>query len=64
MNTALIAKSYWRSLLRGVRAFESVPEALREEVLALARQAAERGEAVPSGLPEIQGQEERKGAEV
>ncbi len=54
MNTAVIAKSYWRSLLRGRRTFGSVPEALREAVLALAREAAEKGEAVPAGLPELE----------
>ncbi len=58
MNTALIAKSYWRSILRGTRTLEDVPPTLREEVLALARQAAARGEAVPPGLPELQDAEE------
>jgi len=54
MNTAVIAKSYWRSILRGKRAFEGVPEALKEAVLALAREAAGRGETVPAGLPELE----------
>ncbi len=34
MNQALI-KSYTRSIRRGVRTLEEVPEALREEVLVL-----------------------------
>ncbi len=34
MNTAVI-KSYWRSVRRGTRTIESVPEALRGEVQAL-----------------------------
>lgn len=32
----LIAKSYWRSLRRGVRGLADVPDKLRAEVLALA----------------------------
>jgi len=63
MNTALIAKSYWRSLLRGTRTFESVPPALREEVLTLARTAAERGETVPADVAEAMkqaGQEQQE----
>jgi len=53
MNNAVIARSYWRSLLRGTRTFENVPDALKEAVLALAREAAERGDPVPAGLPEL-----------
>ena len=34
MNAAII-KSYWRSILRGVRTLEMVPEELRPEVEAL-----------------------------
>lgn len=40
MNTAII-KSYWRSILRGVRTLEEVPETLREAVRTLLEQSAE-----------------------
>jgi len=39
-----IAKSYWRSIQRGVRVFAAVPDSLKDEVkaLALADVASER----------------------
>ncbi len=38
MNIQAIAKSYWRSIQRGTRTIEDVPENLREAVLALGEQ--------------------------
>lgn len=35
MNIEAIVKSYWRSIRRGVRTIEDVPEALREAIRAL-----------------------------
>lgn len=39
-----IAKSYWRSIQRGTRAFEAVPDSVKEEVRVLARADVETGE--------------------
>lgn len=39
----IIAKSYWRSIQRGVRTLEDVPETLQEAVKGLARADVERG---------------------
>ncbi len=38
-----VAKSYWRSVKRGTRRFHEVPEAVRDDVLALARQDVAAG---------------------
>ena len=38
-----IAKSYWRSIQRGARTFEAVPDSLKDEVRALARADAAAG---------------------
>lgn len=38
-----VAKSYWRSIRRGVRAFPAVPMALKDAVRALARADVEAG---------------------
>jgi len=38
-----IAKSYWRSVQRGARAFAAVPDSQREAVRALARADVEAG---------------------
>ena len=38
-----VAKSYWRSILRGTRTFAMLPAAVQEDVRALARQASEDG---------------------
>ena len=40
MKTSIV-KSYWRSILRGSRTLEEVPETLREAVRALLEQSAE-----------------------
>lgn len=39
----IIAKSYWRSIQRGVRTLADVPETLRDTVMGLARADVERG---------------------
>lgn len=38
-----IAKSYWRSIQRGARAFVAVPDSLKDAVRALARTDVEAG---------------------
>ena len=38
-----IAKSYWRSIQRGIRSFEAVPDSLKDEVRALACADVEAG---------------------
>lgn len=38
-----VAKSYWRSIQRGVRVLQDVPENLRETVKGLARADVEHG---------------------
>lgn len=38
-----IAKSYWRSIQRGTRAFSAVPEAMKDAVRELARADVESG---------------------
>ena len=43
MSNLTIAKSYWRSIKRGTKTFEQVPEALKEDVKALAREDVESG---------------------
>lgn len=39
-----MAKIYWRTIKRGTRLFADVPEALKEEVKALAKADVESGE--------------------
>ena len=46
MTAEVIAKSYWRSILRGTRTLDTVPAALRDAVQALAN--AETGGAAPA----------------
>lgn len=38
-----IAKSYWRSIQRGARAFAAVPDNLKDAVRSLARESVESG---------------------
>ena len=38
-----IAKSYWRSIQRGTRTFEAVPDSMKDAVRALARADVEAG---------------------
>lgn len=38
-----IAHSYWRSIKRGNRTFESIPDSLKDDVLALAKSDVENG---------------------
>ena len=40
MSNLTIAKSYWRSIKRGTKTFEQVPEALKADVKMLAREDA------------------------
>ena len=40
MSNLTIAKSYWRSIKRGTKIFEQVPEALKADVKMLAREDA------------------------
>ena len=37
MAIKAIAHSYWRSIKRGTRTFESIPESVKEDVLTLAQ---------------------------
>lgn len=43
MNEAILAKSYWRSVQRGARSFEAVPDALKDRVRALAAAEVKAG---------------------
>ena len=45
-----IAKSYWRSIQRGVRAFGAVPEAMQDAVRGLAQADVEAGTLDADGL--------------
>lgn len=44
MAVKAIAHSYWRSIKRGSRTFESVPKSVEDDVRALARADVESGE--------------------
>ena len=43
MAVKAIAHSYWRSIKRGARTFESVPDSVKEDVRTLARADVENG---------------------
>lgn len=43
MNETILAKSYWRSVKRGARSFEAVPDALKDRVRALAAAEVKAG---------------------
>ena len=43
MAVKAIAHSYWRSIKRGARTFESVPDNLKDDVRTLARADVEAG---------------------
>lgn len=43
MAVKAIAHSYWRSIKKGNRTFESIPNSLKEDVLALAKADVENG---------------------
>ena len=43
MAVKAIAHSYWRSIKRGTRTFESVPDSVKEDVRTLARADVEDG---------------------
>lgn len=44
MAVKAIAHSYWRSIKRGARTFESIPDSVKEDVRTLARADVESGE--------------------
>ena len=52
-----IAKSYWRSIQRGTRAFEAVPDSMKDEVRALARADAAAGLLTGEQYRELVGEE-------
>lgn len=51
-----MAKIYWRTIKRGTRTFEDVPENLKEEVKELARQDVEDGVITKEQYTEITGE--------
>lgn len=53
-----IAKAYWRSICRGARRFETVPETLKGEVLALAEGDFKAGRLTEAQYREIVGEDE------
>lgn len=44
MAIKAIAYSYWRSIQRGNRTFDSIPKSVKEDVRTLAREAVEAGQ--------------------
>ena len=47
MAVKAIAHSYWRSIKRGTRTFESIPASVKEDVRALAQADVEAGVITP-----------------
>ena len=43
MVVKAIANSYWRSIKRGVRAFESIPDSVKDDVRTLAQADVQEG---------------------
>ena len=43
MAVKAIAHSYWRSIKRGTRTFESIPASVKEDVLTLAKADVQEG---------------------
>ena len=43
MAVKAIAHSYWRSIKRGVRAFESIPDSVKDDVRTLAQADVQEG---------------------
>ena len=43
MAVKAIAHSYWRSIKRGVRTFESIPDSVKEDVRTLAQTDVQNG---------------------
>ena len=52
-----IAKSYWRSIQRRTRAFEAVPDSLKDEVRALAQADVLAGLMEPQAYRDLIGEE-------
>ena len=55
MTVSAISKIYWRTIKRGTRTFESIPDNLNEEVKALALQDVESGEITAEQYAELIG---------
>ena len=47
MRTEVVAKSYWRSILRGTRTFSVLPAEMRSAVREVARQETASGAVTP-----------------
>ena len=47
MAVKAIAHSYWRTIKRGGRTFESIPESVKDDVLTLAQTDVEQGVITP-----------------
>lgn len=47
MAIKAIAHSYWRSIKRGVRTFESIPESVKDDVRTLAQTDVQNGIITP-----------------
>lgn len=56
MNETILAKSYWRSVKRGVRSFEAVPDALKDRVRALAAAEVKAGTLTDNDYAELIGE--------
>ena len=52
-----IAKSYWRLIKAGNRTFDSIPDSVKEDVIALAKQDVDTGEITPERYKEITGED-------
>ena len=56
MAVKAIAHSYWRRVQDGARAFESVPEPVREDVRTLAREDVRAGKLSPERFGQLTGE--------
>ena len=57
MAVKAIAHSYWRSIKRGSRTFESIPASVKEDVRTLARADVESGEITAEEYEQYIGEE-------
>lgn len=56
MNETILAKSYWRSVKRGARSFDAVPDGLKDKVRALAEAEVEAGTLTEQRYAELIGE--------
>ena len=57
MAVKAIAHSYWRSIKRGARTFESIPASVKEDVRTLARADVESGKITAEEYKQYIGEE-------